>query len=233
MIPTILLGIPALYWIHRFLHFWYRVITVDVTEARDVFAANPGRFVLGIYGHTSFLDTVFYTSAAMKMGNMVAMANADHKWMYPWFTRKYVHFIVPGGATTQMDGPQVICVCVEGTRKFMPCLKRGYYYLAKNTGRDIVFTVVDFKRNAFRMSRVCEVELGEMAGEVVTEEVAGQGTVAAEHQSIDSTLDPLRDLVRDMDVVDYARYPDSVGPIAIRGSSSPYDPLPPTIPYHA
>jgi hypothetical protein len=210
MIPMIILGIPALYWVHRFLHFWYRVITVDVTEAREVFAANPGRFVLGIYGHTSFLDGVFYISAAMKMGNGMCMANADYKWMYPWFTRKYVHFIVPGGATTQMDGPQVICVCVEGTRKFMPRLKRGYYYLAKNTGRKICFCIVDYKENAFRMSRVCEVVVGEAVEGV-------EAAAAAEHQSIDSTLDPLRDLVRDINVADYAQYPASVGPIVIGG----------------
>ena len=183
---------PAVYVMYRFLHYWYRVITVDIAEGKEFFEANDTRFVLGIYGHTSFLDTPFYISAGMKLGYMACMANADYKWMYPWFTRRYLHFIVPGGASTRVDGPRVMCICVEGTRKRMDHLKRGYYYLAKNTGRRICFSVMDYKRNVFRVSGVVD------AGD-----------------DMNATLEPLLTLVQDMDVVDYARYPGSVGPISL------------------
>lgn len=188
----IVFGIPTIYFGYRFIHYWYRVFTVDITELLYLFRDTDERFVLGIYGHTSFLDSIMYLSIAMKTGNIMAIANSSHKWMYPRFTRQYAHFIVPGGNTTQLDGPKIVCVCVEGTRKWMPCLKRGYYYLAKNTNRSIVFCVIDFKRNIVRVSEVINVS-----------------------DDINVSLKPLRELVRNMDVMDYARYPASVTPICL------------------
>jgi hypothetical protein len=192
IVPTVLLGLPALYYIYRFIFYWYQVFAVDIMEAREFFEANPGRFVVGVYGHTSFLDTPFYLSAGIRMGEMKCLANADYRLMYPWFVRPYVHFIVPGGATTTMDGPGRLVIAVEGTRKHMPHLKRGYYYLAKNTGRAICFCVIDYEQNAVRMSRVCGVD-----------------------DDIDATLDPLRELIADKQPAHYARYPASVGAVCL------------------
>jgi len=178
------------------VHYWYRVFTVDITEVRALIGCTDARFVVGVYGHTSFLDTPFYISAGIKTGDFMCLANADYKWMYPWFVRRYVHFIVPGGATTSVDGPKCIVIVVEGTRKRTACLKRGYYYLAKNTGRSIVFCVVDYKRNMVRMSGVVE---GYVEG------------------SMAETLTPLKALVRNMYSADYVRYPGSVGEICLPG----------------
>jgi len=108
--------------------------------------------VFAIYGHTSFFDVPHILTATAKYGtNFIALAKKKYKWIYPKFMHSKLYFIEKQ-TTQKLKTTKNIGILLEGTRTKLPFIKSGYKYIALNNKANIVYVIINYKKNKVEIS---------------------------------------------------------------------------------
>jgi 1-acyl-sn-glycerol-3-phosphate acyltransferase len=136
----------------------YKIYSIDINELINYKKSMNNQTVFAIYGHTSFFDVPYILTATAKFGtDFIALAKKKYKWIYPKFMHSKLYFIEKQ-TTQKLKTTKNIGILLEGTRTKLPFIKSGFKYIALNNKANIVYVIINYKKNKVEISEPIRCE---------------------------------------------------------------------------
>jgi len=147
----IFINIILFYISYKIVNYTYKILTFDTSELSN-FDNDNDKVVFSIYGHTSYIDALYFLYMLYKNNNinMKILASKKYECYYPKIIREYVHFI--NGNTSNLVINKHLGLFIEGSRKKENFIKSGFKYIAINNNAKIVYGIINFRKNKLELS---------------------------------------------------------------------------------